>query len=173
MFEPILELTSPLVWNVAFRQDLQSVNEEPIPRKSFLCPSNLLLIGCSSILAKPNWWLGCRLSINLMLGSVDSTSTFTGVTEIYRANIGLRQLKLLHWRAYQPRPYNVLLYIPVWLKQLSVEAYWYDGTESSSYEELLKGIDNRTIAIEQGINTIANNQTDSSTDSGNDMGTIL
>ncbi|MCU0534234.1 MAG: hypothetical protein MUD14_10105 [Hydrococcus sp. Prado102] len=149
MDEPILELTSSLVWNVAYKDNLQvrpgtePTTYIPIPNKNFLCPSNLLLIGCSSTAARSNWWLGCRVSVNLSLGAIDATSDFTGVAEIYRANVGLRQMKLLHWRAYEPKPYIVTLSIPWWLEHLSVEAYWYDGPHSDNYEQLLNEINGK------------------------------
>lgn len=149
MIDPILELTNSLNWNVAYKQKLQAqgtgVEGEfyPIRRQNFLCPSNLLLIGCSSTKAKDKWYLGCRVSVNLSLGEIDSGSDFTGVTEIYRANAPLRRLKLMHWRAYTPKPYLVILDIPWWLEQVSIEAYWYDGTESDNHLQLLETMDDK------------------------------
>ena len=149
MLEPILELNAPNVWNLAFKQELNATpgsepnSYNPIRRQNFLCPSNLLLIGCSSTKARSNWWLGCRVSVNLSLGEFDSASEFTGVAEIYRANVGLRQMKLLHWQAYEPKPYIVTLSVPWWLEQLSVEAYWYDGAQSDNYLEILQEINSK------------------------------
>ncbi|MGL5805390.1 MAG: hypothetical protein ACRC11_08095 [Xenococcaceae cyanobacterium] len=174
MEKPILDLSNPLSWNIAFQQTLKATPTGnagefyPIRRQNFLCPSNILLIGSSSTKAKSSWWLGCRVSVNLSIGPPDSSSKYTGIIEVARANVGLNQLKLFHWQEYEPKPYVILLFIPWWLEEVEIEAYWYDGPESSSYEELLKGIDVRTINIEREISLINNNGTDSNTDSGND-----
>lgn len=156
METPIVDLNGSLNWNIAYKQELLAEQTEiegefhPIPRQNFLCPSNLLLVGCFSTKAKPTWWLGCRVSVNLSLNKPDSSSTFSGTAEIYRANVGLGQLKLLHWRAYQPKPYLIILSIPWWLEHLSVEAYWYDGDISSNYQELLGEILSRLSPPETG-----------------------
>lgn len=174
MDSPILELSNPLVWNIAFKEKLIAIPTGvegefyPIRRQNFLSPSNMLLVGCSSAKAKSNWWLGCRISVNLSIGSPDSSSTYTGIIEVKRENVGLKQLKLIRWQEYEPKPYFILLYVPWWLEELEVEAYWYDGNQSSSYNELLKGIDQRTIRIERDIGLINDPNTDSNTNSESD-----
>jgi hypothetical protein len=163
MEKPALELTNSLNWNSAYRQTLQAkstgVEGEfyPIPKQNFVCPSNLLLIGCSSTKAKDKWWLGARLSVSLSLSGFDSTFDFTGVAEIYRTNIGLKRLKLLQWRAYKPQPYIVTLDIPWWLQNLTVEAWWYDGEVSDNYEQLLQEINRKINAFRtQNPSTFSN-----------------
>lgn len=147
MLKPILELTGSTSWNIAYKRDLFADADEnqpkgfrPIPRQNFLCQSNLMLIGVSSNAAKSTWYTGAYIEVNLLLGSVDSESAYPGVTQILNARIGLRRLTLLHWYEYEPKPYAILLNVPRWISQLSVEAYWYDGPQSDNYLQQLEGI---------------------------------
>jgi hypothetical protein len=171
---PLLELNSNLTWNLAHRVDItaQYTSDQkafyPIPRQTFTVPSNRILVGTVSDKARSSWWLGCRVSVNIDLGVFDSTSRFGMLGEVWRENVGLRQLRHIEWDDYGVSQYTIILYIPFWLEHFYAEAWWYDGTASSSYEELLKGIDARTIRIERNLSLINSGDTDSNTNSEND-----
>lgn len=144
MEKPLLQLTDPLVWNLALKGEYQANRvggtTQPIPRQSFSSPTNLLWVGCASDRALPHWWLGCRISMSVPLGTVDSQSLFGGTTEVYRCNVGLFRPQLLHWKAYEPRPYVGTVSFPRWIVQAYVEVYWYDGEDLASYAQKLDEI---------------------------------
>jgi len=171
---PLLELNTNLAWNLAFRCDITAQSTAdgkaffPIARQSFTVPSNRILVGTVSDKAQASWWLGCRVSVNVDLGVFDSTSRFGKLGEVWRENVGLRQLRHIEWDDYGLPSYTIIVQVPFWLEHFYCEAYWYDGAATSSYEELLKGIDARTIRIEQGLSVANPDGTDSTTGSGND-----
>lgn len=174
MDRPILELNTNLNWNLAFRCDITAQSTQdgkaffPISRQSFSVPTNRLLVGTVSDKSRASWWLGCRVSVNVNLGVFDSTSRFGQLGEIWRENVGLRSLRHIDWDDYGLPEYTIIIQVPFWLEHFYCEAWWYDGTASSSYEELLKGIDARTVRIEQGLNLGNSSESDSNPDSGND-----
>jgi hypothetical protein len=118
---PQLELTSNLSWNLAYRVDLtaQKTKDEkafyPLPRQTFDVPSNRLLIGTKSNSARSTWWLGCRVSVNVLLGGFDATSDFAGYGEVWRENVGLKQLRHVEWPDYKFPTYRIIIFIPFWL----------------------------------------------------------
>ena len=171
---PLLELNTNLAWNLAFRCDItarQTADKKaffPIARQSFTVPSNRILVGTVSDTSRSSWWLGCRVSVNVDLGVFDSTTRFGMLGEVWRENVGLRQLRHIEWHDYGLPSYTIIIQVPFWLEHFYCEAWWYDGKSSSSYEELLKGISDRTIRIEQNLSLIRSSGSDSNTDSGFD-----
>lgn len=176
MDRPLLELNSNLNWNLAFRCDITARQTQdgkaffPISRQQFTVPSNRILVGTVSDKSRSSWWLGCRVSVNVDLGVFDTTSRFGRLGEIWRENVGLRQLRHVEWDDYGIPEYTIIIQVPFWLEHFYCEAWWYDGIASSSYEEMLKSIDAKTSRIERGLN-LDDSGTDSSSTGGQNDGT--
>lgn len=148
MAKPLLELSSNLSWNLLTRRQLVAAPGSepntyiPIPRQNFLCESNLMLIAFKNPRARVNWWLGAWVSVNLLI-SPDTYTDFASVAEIQRQSCPLKKFTLMHWKAYDPKPYAILVEIPWWHEEIQFEAYWYDGSESDTYEQLLLDINQK------------------------------
>lgn len=144
MEKPLVQLTDPLVWNLALKGEYQAGRvggtRISIPPKQFSSPTNLLWVGIASPNAMPTWYLAGWVAVGVPLGRIDSTSNFGGSAEVFQTSIGLSRPKLLHWKAYEPRPYVGMVSFPKWLSNVYVEIYWYDGPDLASYGQKLDEI---------------------------------
>ena len=149
MEKPVLDLTENLNWDLLRRATYQGIKSQihtsgytPIPEIALLLPSSIALVGCKSEGALPWWWLGCRASVSLQI-SPSSTSEYFGIVEIYRKNCRLNNLTLLRFPEYQPKPYVLALSVPKWLSNLSIEVWYYSGSNSDSYQQSLDRIESK------------------------------
>ncbi len=153
MAQPILQLTESLNWDLVFRESFQATQIPgtslyiPIPPKTKIVDSNILLLGINSPLnAKSSWWLGGWLSVNLFV-SPSSTSEFASLIEVARFKIRRDRLTLIHFPRYEPMSYSVRIEIPRWFSTALVKLWKYSGPQSDSTEELLESIQADVAAL--------------------------
>ena len=139
MFDPILELSNRLHWDGVMRETF-SIAPEPrtnrIPPPSRLVNSNILLVGCRSSLAKPNWKFGLEVAISL-LASPDTFSEFPAGMALFDQKISLNRPTLVYIPNYEPKPYLATFSIPYWHKEMYVEVWQYSGPQSSDIKDTL------------------------------------
>lgn len=151
--KPIGEISSPLSWNLLFRQLYQGqrVGTDgsrylPIPPDIRPTNANVLLIGAENINAPPSWDLGCWLTSNLTI-TPDSTSLFDGLSEIGRYAVPLNKYRMIWIPGFTQKPYQLELRFPRWHSQLLVECWWLD-------EELTTDIQATLIQINAKLDTL-------------------
>lgn len=99
----------------------------PIPPITRPVNNRVLMVGCSSRTAKPNWRLGCRASKRLL--TAPNSSRFVALVHCERINCLLNVLTLVKFEHFGPYPYLLFLEVPRWITQLSVEVWSYKGPD--------------------------------------------
>jgi hypothetical protein len=141
-----MSFNDPVLWKIVFKQDLEGVLDEgnnfpfPIEDRVFECPSSLLLIGAVSSTARPTWNKACDLSVQSSQFTFFSRLFSNKEAEIKRFTLLLGQLRLLQLPDYQSLPYQVVLKVPYWINQLSVEAYCYTGVIETENAQSIAGL---------------------------------
>ncbi len=139
MFDPILELTNRIHWDGVMRETFSIA---PEPRTNRILPfgrmvnSNILLVGCRSSLAKPNWVFGLQVTVSL-LAVPDAFSEFPAGMALFDKRIPLNRPTLVHFPRYEPLPYLATFSIPYWHKEMYVEVWQYSGPQSSDIKDTL------------------------------------
>ena len=99
----------------------------PIPTQQMICDRPIILVGCNSVSALPHWRLGCWISQRLIF-TVSNTSEYLPLIKTRSSfPCELNTLSLISFPDYQISPYLLLIDIPRWLKDLSVEVWKYSG----------------------------------------------
>lgn len=127
----MLQLDDPNLWSLALSENWTAAPgpkpEEwvPIPETSVSLSSTTLLIGTGSVSA-PAWaWLGCRISARFNADT--GASNFLSPVEVARRRVPLRRRSLIQLPDVQPRPYTLVVSVPFWLRDLSIEIWEYVG----------------------------------------------
>lgn len=148
--QPLLEYGDRLSWNKLYSGSFQAQQLTTNPPTysrlspiSLLTESNILQVGCGSVNIKPNWWIGCWLSVCLN-ALPSSTSQFSNWVEIKRYSIPLGKLTLIEFPQYEPQSYRLNISIPRWFTDFYLEIWWYDGLQGNSLEAKVNSIKAKT-----------------------------
>ncbi|MBW4551054.1 MAG: hypothetical protein KME35_08085 [Aphanocapsa sp. GSE-SYN-MK-11-07L] len=119
----------------------------PIPPLVKLTPHRVLMIGCRNPLAKPSWFLGCWLSVELLC-SPSSTSQLAGLAELQHHAIPLQRYKLIVIPEIETEsPYRLRFRIPYWHQEIRIEAFYLDNTLTTDIQASLE-------RLEAAVNTL-------------------
>lgn len=115
---------------------------------------HVLAIGCKSNMAKPNWWLGLKVSMRVFSSAV--AANFNPLIEVQSTKCGLNQLTLIiiHPLVY-PLPYWMYIQPPYWIKHIYFEVWEYQGeTTSDNLELLIPSLQESLQRIESKIDNL-------------------
>lgn len=142
MGRPIYDINNSLNWDLSLRESLTAIDAGGglfMPSRSLVLSSPLVLVGCRSQSAKPNWVLGVRAIFSLMT-SPSSTSEFMAQIEFHRQNCWLGRLNLIKVPPLYPRPYLLTIQFPSWHKDMLLEIWRYSGIDEDMTEELVRDV---------------------------------
>lgn len=147
--KPILEFGENLNWNYVFRERFDA-QPDPLKQRDFLpipdtvlqLSYRILLIGISSIKAKPHWQRGAVATTSLLF-SPSSTSILPAEIEVFRKTCYLGRFTLLDLPAYEPLPYQLRIRPFHWLPDIALEVWYYDGIDSDTTTEALARIESK------------------------------
>lgn len=122
-----------LNWDLVCRVDLNAKQVAdnvfaPIQPFTYAVDQRILMVGCRSNLAKPTWWLGCRVSKRLLI-LPSSTSQFVASVQTERFNCQLGILTLIKFESDGPYPYLLSIDVPRWFKHIYIEVWKYSGDD--------------------------------------------
>jgi hypothetical protein len=122
-------------WNLAKRATYNSPASDPdsdifvpIPAITVSVSSPVLLIGASSVSAKPNWYLAGRVSQRLLFSPSSTSDFIAAVQSSGRYKIGLNRLNLILFTDYGVTPYLIEIQIAKWHRQMYLEIWEYSGS---------------------------------------------
>lgn len=90
---------------------------------------HVLAIGCKSNMAKPNWWLGLKVSMRVFNSTV--AANFSPLLEVTTTKCGLNVLTLIIHPLVYPAPYWLFIEPPQWIKHIYFEVWEYQGQLTS------------------------------------------
>lgn len=136
----------------------------PIPPIYTSPNSRVLLVGTSSQYAKPNWFLGARVSQFLYVSPSPTPDLISGVQTSRTERAGLNRLTLIKFEDYGVYPYVLELKIPFWLEDIYVEIWEYKGTiDDPTYqydiEEILRKLESIEAQLGDTFTTSGNSST--------------
>lgn len=153
MSEPVIELGDRMNWDLAGRFNLTARLIDggdkfiPIPPVSTVAPSNIIAAGGSSAEAPAHWTLAAWISPSLLV-SPSSTSNLVSVMSLPRYAVPLNRFAFIHFPKYEPQPYLCYITIPPWLKQLSLEVWYYSGPQSTLEDDALARIEAKVDTLQ-------------------------
>lgn len=133
-----MDFGNNLNWDLVLRQTYFSEPNPaypkgyiPIPPKLIQVDRYTLAIGTSSTKAKSNWHVGAFVVPRLPF-SVSSTSAFVGLVRSDKSQaVFLNQLTLVQFKDFGFNPYALEISIPVWIRELSIEIWKYQGDDDA------------------------------------------
>lgn len=125
-----------------------------IPPISLATSYHVLAVGCKSNMARPNWWLGLRVSMRVFSSSL--AANFSPLLEVTSTKCGLNTLTLIIHPLVYPSPYWLFVETPKWIKHIYFEVWEYQGQLTSddpgliiaSLQESLTRIETKIDALD-------------------------
>lgn len=156
-----MDFGNNLNWDLVLRQTYFAQPNPAYPKGFVPIPSKLievdrytLAIGTSSTKAKPTWRVGAFVVPKLSF-SVSSTSVYTNLVRSGKSqSVYLNQLTLVQFTDFGLSPYALEISFPIWISELSIEIWKYQGEESAKpVSELIEELKTDLDRIETKIDS--------------------
>lgn len=132
--QAIVEYGDRLSWNLLARESYVAEVITPSPfffrpisQKSFITESNIIQVGVGCVNAKPRWWLGAHIGIEID-ASPSSTSEFSSWVQVSVTPCQLGKLTLIETQKRNTNQYRINVRFPSWLPDAYLEIWYYDLT---------------------------------------------
>lgn len=118
-----------------------------IPSLSVALQFPIFAVGVRSNMARPGWWLGAYVDLQIFSG-VRSSTNFAPLTSIDQKKASLNKLNYFQFPLITQTPYWLLITFPRWLKHIYLEVWEYTGEITSDNPEI------SLLEVQSSINRI-------------------
>lgn len=153
-----LDIANSTYWHQRFsREEVADIgrlgNSATISPISLATSYHVLAIGCKSNMAKPNWWLGLKVSMRVFSSAL--AANFSPLLEVTNTKCGLNTLTLIIHPLVYPSPYWLFIEPPKWIKHIYFEVWEYQGQITSDDPNLIiAGLQQSLTRIETKIDNL-------------------
>jgi hypothetical protein len=146
------DLTAPDVWEHVY--DESKTAEQPTPQTFISIPritipvllhERVIVVGTSSINAKPNWRFSGTLSQRLVIPNLGS-----GLVDGHKETIRINALSLIVMPLLTP-DYRLQVDVFPWIRDLSISIWRYVGAEVDELVQLLETVKVDIVRVESKI----------------------
>ena len=116
------DLSDPLEWNLVIRQDVLSINNQPIPPLPFIVESYEIVIGVK-VPDKPTWKWGGYLNQRLIALPSSTAQLFGNLVQVDSWRLTCQIYQGIALDRDRPLPYSLQVTFPKYFRAATVECF--------------------------------------------------